>query len=174
MELYLGLGSNMGDRKAMLDKAVARLSERFGTPPMAVSGYIETAAWGFEGPDFLNAVVVFDLDEADTAATGPQALDEGGAATGTQALDAADKTALGLRILDICKETERELGRADEPRRDADGRRIYADRPIDIDILEIGSIEIYDEKLTVPHPLAAVRDFVRIPLQQVKEQIINQ
>lgn len=57
MIVYLGLGSNEGDRRSMLDRAVALLATRVG-PVLACSSYIETEPWGFESPHpFLNAVV---------------------------------------------------------------------------------------------------------------------
>lgn len=48
---YVGLGSNLGDRRAALDGAVALLA------PRRVSRVVETAPWGLaEQPPFLNAV----------------------------------------------------------------------------------------------------------------------
>ena len=55
---YIGLGSNLGDRKGNLIKATAYLAERAGTI-LALSTLYETEPWGFESPHtFLNAVVV--------------------------------------------------------------------------------------------------------------------
>ena len=55
---YLGLGSNMGDRKACLTKAMERLSD---TPSLTLkrsSSIYETDPWGYiEQPDFLNCVL---------------------------------------------------------------------------------------------------------------------
>jgi 2-amino-4-hydroxy-6-hydroxymethyldihydropteridine diphosphokinase len=53
----IGLGSNLGDRKAQLDAAVAALAEVAGVDVLGVSSYHETAPVG--GPagqgDYLNA-----------------------------------------------------------------------------------------------------------------------
>ena len=55
---YIGLGSNLGDRKGNLIKATALLAERAGTI-LALSSLYETEPWGFESANqFLNAVVV--------------------------------------------------------------------------------------------------------------------
>ena len=55
---YIGLGSNLGDRKGNLIKATAFLAERAGTI-LALSSLYETEPWGFESANqFLNAVVV--------------------------------------------------------------------------------------------------------------------
>ena len=47
------------------------------------------------------------------------------------------------------------------------GRRVYQDRSIDIDILFFGDKRILTPDLTVPHPLAAQRPFVMIPLREI-------
>ena len=55
--VYLGLGSNMGDRKATLDAACQLIEERIGTV-VRRSSYRESAPWGFESSNqFLNAAV---------------------------------------------------------------------------------------------------------------------
>ena len=55
--VYLGLGSNMGDRKATLDAACQLIEERIGAV-VRRSSYRESAPWGFESSNqFLNAAV---------------------------------------------------------------------------------------------------------------------
>ena len=73
----------------------------------------------------------------------------------------------GHEILAICKDIEHRLGRDDAPEYDADGRRVYHNRAIDIDILFYGKERIDCEDLQVPHPLIAERDFVKIPLAEI-------
>ena len=59
--VFLGLGSNMGDRKANLAKAVAILSQKMRL--LRQSSLYETAAWGYtEQADFLNQVVQVECD----------------------------------------------------------------------------------------------------------------
>ena len=54
-ELYLSLGSNLGDRAEMLHRAIALIGERIGTV-QRVSSFIETEPWGFKSKNrFLNA-----------------------------------------------------------------------------------------------------------------------
>ena len=54
-ELYLSLGSNLGDREQMLHRAIALIGERIGTV-QRVSSFIETEPWGFQSEHpFLNA-----------------------------------------------------------------------------------------------------------------------
>jgi 2-amino-4-hydroxy-6-hydroxymethyldihydropteridine diphosphokinase len=58
---YLGLGSNLGDRAAMLQLAVDDLAAADGIRVVAVSGVYETApVGGPEQDDFLNAVVAIE------------------------------------------------------------------------------------------------------------------
>ncbi len=60
---YIGLGSNLGDRMAMLRKAIQRL-ETLGRITAASSLY-ETEPVGYlEQPRFLNAVVMLETDLA--------------------------------------------------------------------------------------------------------------
>ncbi|MDR1880214.1 MAG: 2-amino-4-hydroxy-6-hydroxymethyldihydropteridine diphosphokinase [Tannerellaceae bacterium] len=70
--VYLGLGTNIGDRRTNITTAVALLSERAGTI-LALSGLYETEPWGFvsENP-FLNAALILEtplspLELLDTA-----------------------------------------------------------------------------------------------------------
>jgi 2-amino-4-hydroxy-6-hydroxymethyldihydropteridine diphosphokinase len=60
---YLGLGSNVGDRAAHLQSAVAGLAAAEGVTVVAVSPVYETdPVGGPEQPQYLNAVVAIDTD----------------------------------------------------------------------------------------------------------------
>jgi 2-amino-4-hydroxy-6-hydroxymethyldihydropteridine diphosphokinase len=80
---YLGLGSNIGDRRAHLETAVASLPER-GVDVLASSSVYDTEPVGLvlDQPAFLNACLRIDTQ------LGPEEL------------------------LDACKEVERAVGRA--------------------------------------------------------------
>ena len=55
---YVALGSNLGDRKAFLEEAVARIDTLPDTTVEAVSSFIETEAlYVTDQPDFLNAAI---------------------------------------------------------------------------------------------------------------------
>lgn len=57
---FLSLGSNLGDKKSNLQKAINMLGERVGEV-LAVSSFIETEPWGFVSDNaFLNACVKID------------------------------------------------------------------------------------------------------------------
>ena len=120
-----------------------------GTPYKRVSSLLETDPWGFESLDkFMNAAVMYELD-----------LPKG-----------YNPEAEGLMILEICKDIESRLGRTGKPQYDEEGKRIYASRPIDIDILLFGDERIDCPELTVPHKLMYERDFVMIPLNEILKQ----
>lgn len=144
MVVYIGIGTNEGDRQRNMERALESLDSRIGGERLALSDIVETQAWGFDGPDFLNAVVAYKLENPD-----PE------------------------KILLLCKEIEREMGRDEVPEYDKKGNRIYHSRVIDLDILEIGDMEIHSARLTVPHPLIEKRDFVKIPLKQLKNKLNN-
>ena len=58
--VYLGLGSNMGDRRSLLLRACEEIAERVGLVECC-SSFIETEPWGFESDHpFLNAVICID------------------------------------------------------------------------------------------------------------------
>ena len=139
-DVYLSLGSNLGDRRANIDEALRRLDKAVGRPYDALSSIIETPSWGFDGPDFLNCVVRY------RTARRPETL------------------------LKICKRIERAMGRRGEPEYDTEGRRIYRDRPIDIDILLCGDERVDTPELQIPHPLMHERDFVMRPLAEIFPQ----
>ena len=143
VSVYLGLGSNLGNRQQNLMRALELLDQAFGCHYTALSRIIETKAWGFKGDKFLNACVLYRIYRKGS----PEEQGHG--------------------ILAICKDIERQLGRNDAPEYDAGGRRVYHNRAIDIDILFYGKERIDCDDLQVPHPLIAERDFVLVPLDEI-------
>ena len=136
--VYLALGSNLGDRKENIRRAVELLDERFQTPHARLSGLYETAADGFDGPAFINAAVRYDLS-----------LEP-------------------LEILRICKSVESEMGRPQTGiELDARGRRVYHSRIIDVDVLLVGDEVVDTPELTLPHPRMKDREFVMVPLGEI-------
>lgn len=146
VDLYLSLGSNQGDRKQNIERAISMLNIELKTPYKAVSSLIETEPWGFDSEEkFINAAVRYELELP----------------------DGYNPEAEGLMILEICKDIERKLGRTGKPEFDEKGERIYRSRPIDIDILLFGDNKIDCAELTVPHKLMYEREFVMKPLSEI-------
>lgn len=55
--VYLGLGSNLGDKKSCLNRAIMNINERIGRV-ISRSSFYDTTPWGFQSNNrFLNAVV---------------------------------------------------------------------------------------------------------------------
>ena len=55
--VYLGLGTNLGDKTANLHTAVHQIEEKIGDV-VSLSSFYETAPWGFDSENsFLNAAV---------------------------------------------------------------------------------------------------------------------
>jgi 2-amino-4-hydroxy-6-hydroxymethyldihydropteridine diphosphokinase len=67
-------------------------------------------------------------------------------------------------LLDICLKLEIELGRKRE--------FVWGPRTIDLDILLYNQENIETEKLIIPHPRMLERNFVMIPLSEIKPGII--
>ena len=150
VDVYLGLGANVGERELTLMRAMTALDQAFGTHPERISRIVETPAWGFEGPDFLNLCVLYRLPQEGT----PEAH--------------------ATEILHQIKEVEKALGRdPEEVLFDEKGQRVYHNRPIDVDILCYGTHQIQTEELTIPHPLIAQRDFVKKPLNEIAKPDIK-
>ena len=140
-ELYLLLGTNLGDRAANIEQALQSLDKAFSGRRLRTTGIMETEACGFDGPPFLNAVAVY------ASARKPET------------------------ILLICKKIERSMGRRDAPEYDAQGHRIYHNRIIDIDILSYGDTAVNTPQLTIPHPQVKERPFVKTLLQEAGAKI---
>ena len=150
VDLYLSLGSNQGDRVSNIETALSLLNIELGRPYTRVSSFIETEPWGFDSEQkFINAAVLYELS-----------LRKG-----------YNPEAEGLVLLDICKNIERRMGRTGTPQYDEKGNRIYTSRPIDIDILLLGDNKIDCSELTIPHKLMWERDFVMIPLKEIKSDL---
>ncbi len=136
-ELVLLLGTNLGDREENIRRALEALDKAFGGRRVKLTKIIETEACGFDGPLFLNAVVVY------RSARKPE------------------------NILRICKRIERSMGRTDAPEYAPDGSRIYHNRIIDIDILFYGEHSVSTPQLSIPHPQVHSRPFVKQLLEML-------
>ena len=135
-------GGNTGDVKRTLQAAQQLINARVGAV-LRCSHCYGSAPWGFEAEQpFVNQVLVADTDLA------PH------------------------EVLAEVHRIERELGRnraAEAVERAATGQR-YVSRPIDIDIIFYDDEVIGDERLTVPHPLLAEREFALVPLCEIMRQ----
>ena len=143
---YLGLGTNVGNKRGNLVTAAALLAERVGDV-LALSGFYETEPWGFESENFfLNAAVKLKTSFPP------------------------------LELLQITQQIEKELGRAEKSNGVYHDRIIDIDILLyDDEVLQIPGLTLphplMHERKFVMEPLAEIAPFVVHPV--LKERIID-
>lgn len=136
------MGGNLGDVKRTLQSAQQLVNARVGAV-LRCSHRYESAPWGFTSENrFSNQALELTTDLSP------------------------------LEVLDACQAIERELGRnraAEQLERLASGAR-YTSRPIDIDLIFYDDLVLETDRLTLPHPLLAEREFALVPLCEIMRQ----
>lgn len=147
MVIFLGIGTNLGDREANLRTALQLLHERVGEC-IACSSIYRSAPQGFASEnEFANVVVVCRTDHS------PE------------------------EVLLITQQIEREMGRTEKSVNGVYHDRVIDIDLLQAGIgnRESGiqtQVEYKTDTLTLPHPRMHERDFVMIPLHEV-ETILN-
>ena len=147
MVIFLGIGTNLGDREANLRTALQLLHERVGEC-IACSSVYRSAPQGFVSEnEFANMVVVSRTDHS------PE------------------------EVLLITQQIEREMGRTEKSVNGVYHDRVIDIDLLQAGIgnRESGiqtQVECKTDTLTLPHPRMHERDFVMIPLHEV-ETILN-
>ena len=143
MLIYLGIGSNLGDREANLLRAIELLHERVGEC-LACSSVYRSAPQGFVSEnEFANMVTAHHTSYS------PE------------------------EVLSITQQIECEMGRVEKSVNGIYHDRVIDIDLLqarDDEANEV--IRRSNERLTLPHPRMQERDFVMIPLREV-EQILN-
>lgn len=143
MTYYLGIGSNLGNREQTIREALRLLDEAIGKR-VSVAPLIYTAPQGFASEhEFCNTVARYE------SALQP------------------------MEVLARTQAIEQQLGRTEHSTILPDGSKLYADREIDIDLIQVfdnegKEITINTPTLTLPHPRMNEREFVLQPLKAVK------
>jgi 2-amino-4-hydroxy-6-hydroxymethyldihydropteridine diphosphokinase len=147
---FVGLGANLGDARGTLEAALAALREiagrtaPAGARPLRASSLWRSAPVDAAGPDFLNAVALFD-----TTLT-PHAL------------------------LDALQAIEQRFGRErpyrNAPRTLDLDLLLYG--PLAADGAFDGGLGLVDERLELPHPRAHLRAFVLEPLVELWPDVV--
>ena len=136
MRIFLGLGSNMGDRHNHLILGCELISDLSDTSIQYTSPVYKTPPlYNTQQSSFLNMVI-----------------------------EIATKFS-PHELIAIIKDIEANLGRDIE-----NGHNLP--RPLDIDILAYGTVQISDGKLTLPHPGIFERKFVLQPWSDIAEDFI--
>ena len=143
---YLGLGTNIVNKRRNMITAAALLAERVGDI-LALSGFYETEPWGFESENFfLNAAVKLKTSFSP------------------------------LEVLQITQQIEKELGRTEKSNGVYHDRIIdidillYGDEVLQIPELTLPHPLMHERKF-VMDPLAEIAPFVVHPV--LKERIID-
>ena len=141
MIIYIGIGTNLGDRENNLHHALSRMDERVGTQ-IACSSVYHSKPQGFDSDnEFANIVVVYDTNYT------------------------------AEQLLVIAQQIECEMGRTEKSINgiyhdriiDIDLLYAYSLSPSSEPIPYTCSTPT----LTLPHPRMTERDFVMIPLKEV-------
>lgn len=136
-KVYVGLGTNLGDKEQNLRDAVQKIEEQIGKV-ISLSAFYVTAPWGFTSENgFLNAAACVETE--------------------LSPLDMLQKT----------QAIERELGRTKKSVDGAYGDRLIDIDLLLYDDLILSVTSMNGAKLNLPHPLMAQRDFVMKPLAEI-------
>lgn len=144
VEVFIALGSNLGDRSGYLQIAFEALKAHPSMIEVQGSPIYETKAhtWSeTSAPDYLNAVVK------------------------------AKTNMSPLALLALCHQIESENGRARQTKQGEQTEK-WASRTLDLDILVYGTQSIHETGLSVPHPRMADRRFVLKPLLDLAPRLL--
>jgi 2-amino-4-hydroxy-6-hydroxymethyldihydropteridine diphosphokinase len=141
---YIGVGANLGDRRATIERAVTLVDETDGiavvkqsplyeTDPVGTEPVVPDAVGGAEQPTYLNGAVRIET------------------------------TLSARRLHDELLRIEARLGRTRTVKN--------APRTIDLDLLLYGDTVLDDEALTVPHARMHERWFVLKPLADIAPDV---
>ena len=140
----VALGSNLGDREDLAQRALADIRATEGFVIRAASSVRETLALGVDGvdleaPRYLNQVILLD------SAWSPE------------------------RTLGLLLSIEEAHGRV---RGDQGDAKRYANRTLDLDLITYGDRVVQSASLSLPHPRAHERRFVLEPWNEVDPEAV--
>ena len=140
----VALGSNLGDREDLAQRALADIRATEGFVIRAASSVRETLALGVDGvdleaPRYLNQVILLD------SAWSPE------------------------RTLGLLLSIEEAHGRV---RGDQGDTKRYANRTLDLDLITYGDRVVQSASLSLPHPRAHERRFVLEPWNEVDPKAV--
>ena len=142
-KVYVGLGTNLGDKEQNLKVAVQKIEEQIGKV-VSLSAFYITAPWGFTSENsFLNAAACVETKLSP------------------------------LEVLQETQMIEKELGRTQKSvNRLYSDRLIDIDLLLYEDLV-LSVISASGVELTLPHPLMTERDFVMKPLAEIAPGLVH-
>ena len=142
-EVYVGLGTNLGDKEQNLRDAVQTIEEQIGKV-VSLSAFYVTAPWGFASENsFLNAAACVDTDLSP------------------------------LEVLRETQLIERELGRTKKSVDGVYSDRLIDIDLLLYDDLVLSVTSPSGAALNLPHPLMTERDFVMRPLAEIAPDVVH-
>lgn len=140
-KVYIGLGTNLGDKEQNLRSAVQKIEEQIGKV-VSLSAFYMTAPWGFSSENsFLNAAACVE--------------------TVLSPLDVLQET----------QKIERELGRTKKSVGGVYSDRLIDIDLLLYEDLILTLVAPSGAELNLPHPLMAERDFVMLPLAEIAPEL---
>lgn len=142
-KVYIGLGTNLGDKEQNLRNAVQKIEEQIGKV-VSLSAFYMTAPWGFTSENsFLNAAACVQTD------------------------------LLPIDVLQETQKIERELGRTKKSVNGVYSDRLIDIDLLLYEDLIISVSSPAGAELNLPHPLMAERDFVMKPLAEIAPELVH-
>lgn len=149
-EVFIGLGSNLGNRSGNIENALELIGRKAGRV-RELSSFVESEPWGYLSENwFLNRVAVVDFDDSQVL-TGNRPDD--------RKLPESPAARQAMELLHRLRAIENSIGRIRTGR--------YIDRLIDLDILYYGNAVIETAELTIPHPDIHKRKFILVSLMEL-------
>lgn len=142
-KVYVGLGTNLGDKEQNLKVAVQKIEEQIGKV-VSLSAFYVTAPWGFTSENsFLNAAACVDTDLSP------------------------------LAVLQETQAIERELGRTKKSVDGVYSDRLIDIDLLFYEDLVLSVTSPTGVELNLPHPLMTERDFVMLPLAEIAPELVH-
>lgn len=142
-KVYIGLGTNLGDKEENLRVAVQKIEMQIGKI-VSLSAFYITAPWGFHSDNsFLNAAACIATDFSP------------------------------LEVLQKTQEIERELGRKHKSAGGVYSDRLIDIDLLMYDDLILSTTSPEGAELNLPHPLMAERDFVMKPMAEIAPELVH-
>lgn len=140
-KVYIGLGTNLGDKEQNLRNALQKIEEQIGKV-VSLSAFYMTAPWGFASDNsFLNAAACVETDLSP------------------------------LDVLQETQKIERELGRTKKSVDGVYSDRLIDIDLLLYEDLILTLVAPSGAELNLPHPLMTERDFVMLPLAEIAPEL---
>lgn len=140
-KVYIGLGTNLGDKEQNLRSAVQKIEEQIGKV-VSLSAFYMTAPWGFSSDNsFLNAAACVETELSP------------------------------LDVLQETQKIERELGRTKKSVGGVYSDRLIDIDLLLYEDLILTLVAPSGAELNLPHPLMTERDFVMLPLAEIAPEL---